>query len=793
MKNKIIILLIISIITMQLPIGTVFAQGNFNWMVNQVSTDLYGLGVTCHENSFIAVGKKGSIKLSSDGTTWENETSGVTTNLNAVAWGNGQYVAVGDAGVILASKDGKKWIQAAATVKSNINGITWTGKQYIAVGDEQTILTSSDGLSWKSVRNQQYSQSLKAIAWNGTQYVAVGDIGTILTSENGSEWTKQDSKSTNLLNSVIWAQNQFIVVGSQKTILTSADGLNWTNQVSYSNYLSYYSVAWNGKEYIAVGNYGNIATSEDGINWNDNQSSLSNDAPLYGIVSSNDKFIAVGLSRTVSIVPTTTGGTLAVSSLVAKDLYGTGIIFNNGKYVAIGKKGVLEVSNDGLSWNKKDTSVSTDLYGITYGKNQYVAVGAAGKILTSKNGDTWAQQNSQTKKNLHSVAWSGNTYVAAGSSGTILVSNDGVTWKQPQLSSIYEDLYSVIWNGSDFMMFGSRNVWHSKNGTNWVSTSMYTPMTYNQICFGNKKYAAVNQYGQIATSYDGIKWTTKSILGIGFNSFSSVIWTGKQFSAAGSMGMFFTSTDGETWTKQITGTDKWIGNIVWDGSRYVAVTNGGILIILNKADSVLNNSEKPAYSKSFNDLPQGHWAYQAVMGMAGKGIISGYSDGTFRPNGVVTRGEFAKMMVLALDLPTYIPYPPTFKDVSSDNWAYTYVESTRNYIAGYNKSDGTYYKTNDKALREDMACALVKAKGLQYENYQYKNADVSKLNKLFSDANKIAPDLKRYVLIAYENNIIKGYSDNTFKPMGTLTRAEAASLLYKMSSNNLQIKVDEID
>ena len=786
MKKKIVILLIISIITMQLPIGAVFAQENSNSMVNQVSTDLYGLGVTCHENSFIAVGKKGSIKLSLDGTTWENETSGVTTNLNAVAWGNEQYVAVGDAGVILASKDGKKWTQASATVKSNINGITWTGTQYIAVGDEQTILTSSDGLSWKSVRNQQYSQSLKAVAWNGTQYIAVGDIGTILTSENGFEWTKQDSKSTSLLNSVIWAQHQFIVVGSRNTILTSTDGLNWTNQVAgYANYLSYYSVAWNGKEYIAVGNYSNITTSEDGINWEDNEYSSSSIAPLYSVVSSNDKFIAVGLSCTVNIVPTITGGNLAVSNLVAKDLYGTGIVFNDGKYVAIGKNGALAVSGNGLSWNKKDTGVSTDLYGITYGKNQYVAFGRAGTILTSKYGDTWKQQKSPIKNDLLSIAWSGNTYVALGSWGAIITSKNGETWELPKTPPINEDLHTMIWNGSDFMGFGARNVWSSKDGTTWVSIPTDDLKIYKQVCFGNKKYVAVDQSGKISASYDGIKWTTKSILGIGFNSFSSVIWTGKQFAAVGSRGIFFTSTDGEIWIRQITETNKWIGNIVWDGSKYVAVTNDGILIISDKANSTMGNSKKPAYSKSFNDLPKSHWAYQAVKEMAGKGIISGYSDGTFRPNGVVTRGEFAKMMVLALDLPTYIPYPPTFKDVSSDNWAYNYVESTRNYITSYNKSDGMYYKTNDKALREDVACALVKAKGLQYENYQYENSDVSKLNKLFSDANKITPNLKKYVLIAYENNIIKGYSDNTFKPMGTLTRAEAAAMFYKISSDNL--------
>ena len=79
------------------------------------------------------------------------------------------------------------------------------------------------------------------------------------------------------------------------------------------------------------------------------------------------------------------------------------------------------------------------------------------------------------------------------------------------------------------------------------------------------------------------------------------------------------------------------------------------------------------------------------------------------------------------------------------------------------------------AVREDMAYALVKAKG-----YDSQSADVSRLSTLFSDAGKITQALQKYVLIAYDNGIMKGYADNTFAPKGTLTRAESAQLLYNV-------------
>jgi len=183
--------------------------------------------------------------------------------------------------------------------------------------------------------------------------------------------------------------------------------------------------------------------------------------------------------------------------------------------------------------------------------------------------------------------------------------------------------------------------------------------------------------------------------------------------------------------------------------------------------------------KQFSDVPTNHWAYQAVMEMAKLGILNGYSDGTFRPEDNVTREEFAKMMVLALNLPINEPVSPYFKDVKNSYWAYKFVESAKSYLTGYQKADGMYFKGTNNAVREDMAYALVKAKGLNNQS-----VDMSKLNTLFKDVNKITADLKKYVLIAYENGIIKGNADGTFNPKGTLTRAEASKLLYNVISQD---------
>ena len=81
-------------------------------------------------------------------------------------------------------------------------------------------------------------------------------------------------------------------------------------------------------------------------------------------------------------------------------------------------------------------------------------------------------------------------------------------------------------------------------------------------------------------------------------------------------------------------------------------------------------------SASFTDVPETHWAYQAVAFGAGKGFVAGYEDGTFRPDQPVTRAEAVKMINGALGripaeghLAELISRNP-FQDVNENHWAY---------------------------------------------------------------------------------------------------------------------------
>ena len=61
-------------------------------------------------------------------------------------------------------------------------------------------------------------------------------------------------------------------------------------------------------------------------------------------------------------------------------------------------------------------------------------------------------------------------------------------------------------------------------------------------------------------------------------------------------------------------------------------------------------------AKNFSDLASSHWGYQAITKMSETGIVSGYPDGTFRPDNSITRAEFSSILVRALGLTKMVNY-----------------------------------------------------------------------------------------------------------------------------------------
>ena len=88
-----------------------------------------------------------------------------------------------------------------------------------------------------------------------------------------------------------------------------------------------------------------------------------------------------------------------------------------------------------------------------------------------------------------------------------------------------------------------------------------------------------------------------------------------------------------------------------------------------------------AQENTFTDLPADHYAYEAVMFLRSEGVISGYDNGTFRPDNPVNRAEALKIIVSPLVTDEQVEQAKlaktVYSDIKNDDWYKPYVELAR--------------------------------------------------------------------------------------------------------------------
>jgi chitinase len=164
----------------------------------------------------------------------------------------------------------------------------------------------------------------------------------------------------------------------------------------------------------------------------------------------------------------------------------------------------------------------------------------------------------------------------------------------------------------------------------------------------------------------------------------------------------------------------------------------------------------------------GHWAEAVIQKWLDMEYITGYPDGTFRPEEFITRAEFVKIVNNTFGFKETAEI--TFTDVKEEKWYYEEIQKAykEGDIVGVSETE---FAPEDYITREQAAIIMTRL--LELEGNE-KGADV------FSDSNKISSWAKEYVGAAAEHNLIKGYEDNTFRPQNNIKRAEALVLLDRI-------------
>ncbi len=176
----------------------------------------------------------------------------------------------------------------------------------------------------------------------------------------------------------------------------------------------------------------------------------------------------------------------------------------------------------------------------------------------------------------------------------------------------------------------------------------------------------------------------------------------------------------------------------------------------------------------FSDI-QNHWARLFIEGLASRGIISGFPDGTFRPDRAMNRAEFAAVLQKAFSQPKKRPYVP-FVDVPTQFWATPAIQNAyeTGFLSGY---PGNRFRAEASIARIEVLISL--ATGLDLPTDTATALNIS-LPELYQDAAQIPAYATEKIKAASAANIVVNYPNlKRLKSLEVATRAEVVAFIYQ--------------
>lgn len=180
-----------------------------------------------------------------------------------------------------------------------------------------------------------------------------------------------------------------------------------------------------------------------------------------------------------------------------------------------------------------------------------------------------------------------------------------------------------------------------------------------------------------------------------------------------------------------------------------------------------------AHAATFSDVPTTAMFYSEIMWATDKGIITGYSDGTFRPFGNTDRATMAYTLYRLSNSPIYTaPTRSYFPDVATTHRYYKQICWMVDAGITYGWPDGTY-RPNDAVTRDAMASFFYRTAGSP--------GYMAPGNSPFSDMNPRALHYKEVCWMA-STGISTGWPDGTYRPVEPVQRNAMCAFLYRYNN-----------
>ncbi|MZQ86493.1 RCC1 repeat-containing protein [Paenibacillus sp. 5J-6] len=398
-----------------------------------------------------------------------------------------------------------------------------------------------------------------------------------------------------------------------------------------------------------------------------------------------------------------------------------------------GSNHTLALLNNGSVWSYGDNTYGQLGHDTTAASNQIIqlsnilaiASGANFNLALENTGKIWAWGDNTSgqlgdgtlaskQQPVQINGLTGVVAITAGKNFALALKNDGTVW---------------AWGYNAFGQLG--------NGT---TINQPKPVKVTQL--PSMKSIHAGSYHSLAIANDGSVWAWGQNLfgqigdGTKANQNKPVQLKGianADDAAAGGTHSVVKAADGTIWT--------WGGNYTGQlGSNSLANRNLPAVVT--------------GLSASFNDL-EGHWAKDNILQAAEKGVVNGYSDGSFLPDRVITRGEFLKLAVTAMHL-------PIASENASGVWYQPYIDAVQK--TGILQSGDLQQGWDLPITRQEIATIALRAV----------SPDLQKANTAI-EPNFVMSE-------AVSKGIIQGLSNGSLEPNEATTRAQAVVVVERIGN-----------
>lgn len=452
----------------------------------------------------------GRLYRSSDATAWELVSEDPTGDY--ITYGAGVFLKI-TISEIWSSVDGKNWVlrRSGSTFSPS-----FIGREFIAFDTNGHIVHSPDGVTWTDSPAFPALEFLGSMAYGGNTYVAVGSAGLIYASKDLVKWTRQSGADGRWILGLAWGPQGFVGFDTTSYLPQhSDDGVLWkpSGTVQFSAHTTRYI----NTTYVAVGN-NSIHSSTDGLTW-----AASATPPAFlmqNVAYGAGKYVVVGgtLYLELGKLPTAdlaTSPDLKTWSATKFEQWGLlrSVIWDGTRFVAVGMRGTLLTSPDGVSWEQQ-TDLTADmkkdyLRGIAYdGKRYVVGSEITPTLYSSADLKTWetftaSWTDRSLARGFEDIIYEAGRFVGLSGDSSLFTSFDGITWKAVDCG-VSNQADSICYGKGTFIVSGVGFLVQSGPLTPSLNSIAVTP-SRQLVLVGQPARIDVDTYGIGALRYQWLK------------------------------------------------------------------------------------------------------------------------------------------------------------------------------------------------------------------------------------------------------------------------------------------------